>query len=60
MILLMGVVLPLTLGVLSSASVAFVYKTSNFHMAPMHAMFWGCGQTLIHAFFGMARILATL
>ena len=33
MILLMGFFLPLTLGVVSSASVAFVYKTSRFVFA---------------------------
>ena len=33
MILLMGFFLPLTLGVVSSASIAFVYKTSRFVFA---------------------------
>ena len=60
MILFMGFVLPLTLGVLSSASVAFVYKTSSFGMETSHAIMWGAGQTVIHAFFGVTRILATL
>ena len=60
MILLMGVFLPLTIGVLSSAAIAFVYKTSSFPMPQMHAIFWGAGQTAIHALFGFTRILATL
>ena len=60
MILLMGVILPLTLGVLSSACIAFVYKTSSFSMDTSHAMMWGVGQTVIHAFFGSFRLLATL
>ncbi len=60
MILFMGFILPLTLGLLSSASVAFVYKTSSFGMSTSHAIMWGVGQTVIHAFFGVTRILATL
>ncbi len=60
MILFMGFVLPLTLGAVSSASVAFVYKTSNFRMETSHAILWGVGQTVIHAAFGTTRILATL
>jgi len=60
MILFMGFVLPLTLGVVSSGAIAFVYKTSSFDMPTFHALMWGCGQTLIHAFFGVSRLLATL
>ena len=60
MILVMGIILPLTLGVVSSASIAFVYKTSSFEMDNSHAMMWGVGQTVIHAFFGSFRLLATL
>lgn len=60
MILLMGVVIPLSLGMLSSAAIAFVYKTSSFKMDPTHAMMWGVGQTVIHAAVGFTRILATL
>lgn len=83
MILFMGFFLPLTLGVLSSAAIAFVYKSSrfvtsmtnwffharfhicfsfpfSFPMDPFHAMFWGVGQTVVHALFGYFRLLATL
>jgi len=60
MILLMGFFLPLTLGVVSSASIAFVYKTSSFEMSTFHAMIWGVGQTVVHALFGYFRLLATL
>ena len=60
MILLMGVIIPLTLGVVSSASIAFVYKTSSFEMSKLHAFMWGVGQTATHAFFGSVRFLATL
>ena len=60
MILLMGVIIPCSLGLLSSAAIAFVYKHSSFSMFPTHAMMWGVGQTVIHAAVGFTRILATL
>lgn len=60
MILFMGFVIPLTLGVISSTSIAFVYQTSNFPLLANHAFLWGVGQTIVHALFGLLRILATL
>jgi len=60
MIIIMGTIIPCSLGVLSSAAVAFVYKHSSFSMVPTHAMMWGVGQTVIHAAVGFTRILATL
>jgi len=60
MILIMGLVIPLSLGLLSSGAIAFVYKHSNFSMVPIHAAMWGVGQTVIHAAVGFTRILATL
>jgi len=60
MILLMGLAVPLSLGLITSAAIAFVYKHSNFSMAPIHAAMWGVGQTVIHAAVGFTRILATL
>ena len=60
MILFMGFVIPMSLGVVSSASIAWVYKTSSFRMQSSHAVMWGVGQTCIHAVFGLTRILATL
>ena len=56
----MGFVIPLTLGALSSATITFVYKASSFRMDETHAMMWGSGQTVVHAAFGITRILATL
>ena len=56
----MGFIIPLTLGALSSATISFVYKASSFRMDETHAMMWGCGQTVVHASFGITRILATL
>jgi len=60
LIFLMGWVIPLSLGLISSVCVSFVYKASNFTMLPFHAMMWGVGQTVIHAAVGFTRILATL
>merc|ERR1712029_749385 len=52
MILLMGLAVPLSLGLITSAAIAFVYKHSNFSMVPLHAAMWGGGQTVIHAAVG--------
>ncbi|XP_071451668.1 transmembrane protein 170B [Hetaerina americana] len=60
LILIMGVVAPLTSGVVSSAAVAFVYRASSFQMAPLYALVWGVGQTVMSACYGFTRILATL
>ena len=60
LIFVMGFILPLTLGAVSSACIAFVYKTSSFTMGTTHALMWGVGMTLVHAAFGTTRIMATL
>ncbi|KAG8229226.1 hypothetical protein J437_LFUL008863 [Ladona fulva] len=60
LILIMGVVAPLTSGVVSSAAVAFVYRASSFQMDPLYALLWGVGQTVMSACYGFTRILATL
>ena len=60
LIFLMGLVIPLSLGLLTSGAIAFVYKHSNFTMVALHAAMWGVGQTVIHAAVGFTRILATL
>ncbi|XP_046993186.1 transmembrane protein 170A [Schistocerca americana] len=59
-ILIMGVLAPLTSGVVSSAAVAFVYDSSNMPMRALYALFWGVGQTVVAACIGLTRILATL
>lgn len=56
----MGILLPLTSGVLSSAAVAFVYRASSHQMLPLYALVWGIGQTFVAACVGFTRILATL
>ncbi|XP_043479243.1 transmembrane protein 170A [Leptopilina heterotoma] len=60
LIIIMGFVLPLTSGVLSSAAVAFVYQASSYQMPSLYALFWGIGQTFVAACVGFTRILATL
>ncbi|XP_017883964.1 transmembrane protein 170A [Ceratina calcarata] len=60
LIIIMGVLLPLTSGVLSSAAVAFVYRASRYPMSPLYALLWGIGQTVVAGCVGFTRILATL
>ncbi|XP_015521878.1 transmembrane protein 170A [Neodiprion pinetum] len=60
LIIIMGVLLPLTSGILSSAAVAFVYRASGYQMLPLYALLWGIGQTVMAACVGFTRILATL
>lgn len=60
LIIIMGVLLPLTSGVVSSAAVAFVYRASGYQMPPLYALFWGIGQTIVPVCVGFTRILATL
>ncbi|XP_011644684.1 transmembrane protein 170B [Pogonomyrmex barbatus] len=59
-IIIMGVLLPLTSGVVSSAAVAFVYRASSYQMPPLYALLWGIGQTVVTVCVGLTRILATL
>ena len=56
LIILNGILLPLTLGSISSASIAWIYNTANFEMNEYHAMIWGSGQTVIYAFFVSSMI----
>ncbi|XP_078046333.1 transmembrane protein 170A [Augochlora pura] len=60
LIIIMGVLLPLTSGVLSSAAVAFVYRASRYPLPRLYALFWGIGQTVVAGCVGFTRILATL
>lgn len=60
LLLLMGVVPPAICGIASSAVIASVHRVSSLQMLPIWALFWGIGQTLVSAFVGYTRILATL
>ncbi|XP_076449587.1 transmembrane protein 170A-like [Babylonia areolata] len=59
-ILFMGIISPLTGGVISSAAVAGVYRASDFSMMPFYALVWGVGQTVVMVVVSFSRILATL
>lgn len=59
-ILAMGIISPLTGGVVSSAAIAAVYRASDFIMMPFYALLWGVGQTVVVVFISFTRILATL
>ncbi|GFN89830.1 transmembrane protein 170a-like [Plakobranchus ocellatus] len=59
-ILTMGVLSPLTGGVVSSAAVAGVYRASDMVMIPFYALVWGVGQTFVVIIISFSRILATL
>lgn len=56
----MGLLSPLTGGVVTSAAIAGVYRASGFEMAPLYAFVWGVGQTIVVIFISFTRILATL
>ncbi|GFS23913.1 transmembrane protein 170A-like [Elysia marginata] len=59
-ILTMGVLSPLTGGVVSSAAIAGVFRASDFVMWPFYALMWGVGQTFVVIVISFSRILATL
>jgi len=59
-VVVMGVLSPLTGGVVTSAAVAGVYRASGFQMAPFYALIWGLGQTVLATIMSFTRILATL
>lgn len=56
----MGVITPIMSGIVSSATIACVYRYSSLPMEPLYALFWGVGQTALSACIGFTRILATL
>lgn len=59
-IMVMGVLTPVVSGIVSSAAIALVYRFSSLPMAPIYALFWGVGQTVLTGCVGFTRILATL
>ena len=60
LILVSGIITPLTAYSITSAAVAGVHRAASFQMYPFYAMFWGCGQTLVTLVFSFTRVLATL
>lgn len=60
LILIVGVVSPVTSGFVSSAAIALVHRVSSLQMSTVYAIIWGIGLTVVSAFVGYLRILATL
>lgn len=60
LILAMGVLSPLTGGVITSAAIAGFYRGSDFQMKPFYAFCWGISQTVIVVVVSFSRILSTL
>lgn len=59
-IIVMGVLSPLTGGIITSATIAGFYRGSDFEMKPFFAFIWGLGQTVVVLVISFSRILATL
>lgn len=60
LIIIMGVLSPLTGGILSSAAIAGVYRAANFEMRPLYALFFGVVQTVGVILISLTRFLSTL
>ncbi|XP_029464671.1 transmembrane protein 170A isoform X5 [Rhinatrema bivittatum] len=59
-ILLMGIVGPISAGILTSAAIAGVYRAAGKEMIPFEALILGVGQTFCVVVVSYLRILATL
>ncbi|XP_056382373.1 transmembrane protein 170A isoform X1 [Hyla sarda] len=59
-ILLMGILGPISAGILTSAAIAGVYKAAAKEMIPFEALVLGVGQTFCVLVVSFLRILATL
>lgn len=45
---------------LTGAAVAGIYRVAGKNMAPLEALVWGVGQTVLTLIISFSRILATL
>jgi len=59
-ILSMGIISPLTGGVVTSAAIAGVVVACNFTIMPFYCLVCGVGQTFFVVFISYTRIVATL
>ncbi|XP_069073781.1 transmembrane protein 170A isoform X1 [Pleurodeles waltl] len=59
-ILLMGIIGPISAGILTSAAIAGVYRAAGKDMIPFVALTLGVGQTFCVVIISYLRILATL
>lgn len=55
-----GIIIPITLGLITSACVAFVYTASNIDMSLCEAFLWGAGHTIAHTIFVYTRVVTIL
>ena len=55
-----GILTPLCASLITSALIAGIYRAANFQIAPIYALFFGVGQTLLTLIFAYTRIMATL
>ncbi|XP_001178443.1 transmembrane protein 170A [Strongylocentrotus purpuratus] len=60
LVILMGLLGPITGGIASSAIIAGLFYTANISMYPLWALVCGTGQTFIVALVSFSRILGTL
>ncbi|KXJ27310.1 transmembrane protein 170A [Exaiptasia diaphana] len=59
-IIFIGFLYPITGGVVTSATIAAVYRAAKFPMTLYSAFLWGAGQSFIGFLISYSRILATL
>lgn len=60
LIMAMGIIGPITGGIITSAVIAGLFKTTNIEMYPLWAFVCGWGQTVVVVFISFSRMLATL
>ncbi|XP_067933224.1 transmembrane protein 170A-like [Watersipora subatra] len=60
LIIIIGVISPLTYGALTSVAIAAIYKAAGFSMAPIYSLVWGVAQTVVIVFISFTRFLFTL
>lgn len=60
LILIWGVLMPMTGGLITTIFLAWVQAASDIKISPLVACFFGCGQTLFWIVIGVSRILATI
>ncbi|XP_053212646.1 transmembrane protein 170A-like [Panonychus citri] len=60
LLIISGVVTPLTMSLITSSAIAGVFRAASIGMSPLNAFLFGTGQTLVNLTFSFTRILATL
>ncbi|KAM6186044.1 transmembrane protein 170B isoform 1-T1 [Rhynchocyon petersi] len=55
-----GFLASITGAMITSAAVAGIYRVAGKNMAPLEALVWGVGQTVLTLIISFSRILATL